>query len=123
MGRIPTRGIDLKWPISSFVIQLSTAIRPIWVIMPRDAATILKLRVPVIVRIGHRQMKMDDVLSLGPGAIIELPQASERPLDLMVSNKVIGHGNAVKIGENFGIKVLDIGSPAERVNAVGSAIG
>jgi flagellar motor switch protein FliN/FliY len=91
--------------------------------MPRDAATILKLRVPVIVRIGHRPMKMDDVLSLGPGAIIELSQASERPLDLMVANKVIGHGNAVKIGENFGIKVLDIGTPTERVQAIAPALG
>jgi flagellar motor switch protein FliN/FliY len=87
--------------------------------MPRDAATLMKLRVPVIVRLGHRAMKLDDVISLGPGAIIELPQQADSPLDLMVANKVIGQGVAVKIGENFGIKMTALGSPRELASALG----
>lgn len=86
--------------------------------MPRDIKSILKLRVPVIVRIGERRMALDDVLNLSPGAIIELPTPAERPLDLMVNNKVVGTGNAVKIGENFGVRVLEIGAPADRLQAL-----
>lgn len=86
--------------------------------MPSDLNAILKLRVPVIVRLGHRRMPLDDVLALRPGAIIELPQQSDQPLELMVNNKVVAHGNAVKIGENFGLRVTTVGLARERANAL-----
>ncbi|MEX2673497.1 MAG: FliM/FliN family flagellar motor switch protein [Phycisphaeraceae bacterium] len=86
--------------------------------MARDIKSILKLRVPVIVRIGAKRMPLEDVLALSPGAIIELPKPAERPLDLMVNNKVIGLGDAVKIGENFGLRVLKIGDASARVQAL-----
>ncbi len=87
--------------------------------MATELSTILQLRVPVVVRIGHRELPMDKVLSLGPGAIIELDKSAEEDLDLMVNNKLIGHGRAVKVGENFGIRITNIGSAAERVEAMG----
>ena len=86
--------------------------------MATELQPILKLRVPVIVRLGHRTMPLDDVLALGPGAIIELPKNAEKPLDLMVNNKAIGHGEAVKVGENFGLRVLRIGDPEQRIQAM-----
>jgi flagellar motor switch protein FliN/FliY len=89
--------------------------------MPRDVQSILQLRVPVIVRLGHRRMALDDILALGPGAIIELPKHFDTPLDLMVNNKVIGQGAAVKVGENFGLRVSTIGQPADRIQALASA--
>lgn len=87
--------------------------------MKREVGTILKLRVPVIVRLGHTRMKLSDVIALSPGSLIELPQQAEQPLDLMVANKAIGQGTAVKIGENFGLRVSMVGSPLQRVAALG----
>jgi len=86
--------------------------------MNEEIQRILKLKVPVIVRLGHRRMPVDDVLALGPGAIIELPQSPDDPLDLMVNNKLIGNGVAVKIGENFGLRVAEIGDQTERIQAL-----
>ncbi|MCX5661220.1 MAG: FliM/FliN family flagellar motor switch protein [Planctomycetota bacterium] len=87
--------------------------------MATDIQTILKLTVPVIVQVGRRRLPMDDVLALGPGAILELPKASEEDLELLVNNKVVGKGTAVKVGENFGIRITSVGSPIERVRALG----
>jgi flagellar motor switch protein FliN/FliY len=87
--------------------------------MATELKTILRLKVPVIVQIGRRRMKVDDVLALGPGAILELDKNADEELDLLVNNKVIGSGAAVKVGENFGIKISQIGSAAERVAALG----
>ena len=87
--------------------------------MPTELNTILRLRVPVVVQIGRRSMPLDDILSLGPGAIIELDKPAEDDLDLMVNNKRIGEGNAVKVGENFGIRITAIDTPAKRVQAMG----
>lgn len=87
--------------------------------MPADIQTILKLTVPVIVQIGERQLPLDDVLALGPGAILELNKSSEEDLELLVNNKKIGRGVVVKVGENWGIRINRIGSPRERVEAMG----
>ncbi len=87
--------------------------------MATDVQTILRLRVPVIVEIGRRKMKLDDVLALGPGAIVELEKSADEPLDVLVHNKPIGRGNAVKVGENFGVRVTRIGTPLQRVEALG----
>lgn len=86
--------------------------------MSCDLQTILNLSVPVIVQLGHRRMSLDDVLSLGPGVIIELNRPADEELDLRVNNKTIGQGTAVKVGENFGLRVSAIGSPRERIKAL-----
>lgn len=86
--------------------------------MPTDAQTILKLSVPVIVQVGERHLPMDDVLALGPGAILELTKSSEDELELLVNNKMVGKGVAVKVGENFGIRITSIGSARERAEAI-----
>lgn len=83
--------------------------------MPPTAPTnpnltqILKLEVPVIVRMGERKMSVRDVVALMPGAIIELPKNADADLDLLVGNKQIGCGQAVKVGENFGIRLTFVG--------------
>ena len=87
--------------------------------MPTDLKSILKLTVPVIVQIGQRKLPLDDVLALGPGAIIELGKSAEDDLDLQVNHKRIGAGTAVKVGENFGIKISSVGSPRQRIAALG----
>lgn len=87
--------------------------------MATDVDTILKLSVPVIVTIGDRQMSLEDILSMVPGAIIELDKPSDEPLGIMINNKPIGEGLAVKVGENFGIRVTAVGSAADRVHAMG----
>ncbi len=79
---------------------------------------LLKLEVPLIVRVGERVMKLGDVLSLVPGAIIELPKSAEDELDLLVNNKPIGTGTAVKVGENFGIRITSVGDQAARLGAI-----
>jgi len=87
--------------------------------MSTDVQTILKLRVPIIVQVGERDIPMDDILALGPGAILELNASAEEELTLLVNNKPIGSGVAVKVGENFGLQITSIDSPSERVMALG----
>lgn len=89
--------------------------------MALNLDAILRLEVPIIVRLGERAMSLGDVVSLLPGAIIELPKNAEAELDLMVNNKVIGCGTAVKVGENFGIRISFLGDVKSRIEAMGPA--
>lgn len=73
----------------------------------------------MIVQIAERSMTVREITSLVPGAIIELPKLADEELDIMVNNVGIGKGTAVKVGENYGIKVTYIGTLKDRISALG----
>lgn len=86
--------------------------------MPADLKAILQLEVPLIVQIAVRTMTVEEVTSLAPGAIMELPKSADDELELLVNNKPIGTGTAVKVGENYGLRVTYIGDLQERIAAM-----
>lgn len=63
-------------------------------------------------------MPLEAVLSLAPGAIIELNKSIDKELEIKVNNKSIGFGYAVKIGENFGLRITYVGDVEARINAL-----
>ncbi len=79
---------------------------------------VLRLEVPVVVRLAERRLRLSEILSLAPGAIIQLDKSADKELDLLVNDKQVGSGTAVKVGENFGIRLTFIGDVASRVDAV-----
>lgn len=80
----------------------------------------MKLEVPLIVEIGRRRMTVSEVTALAPGAIIELPKPAEDELEILVNNKTVGTGSAVKVGENFGVRIAFIGDLQQRILALGA---
>ena len=89
--------------------------------MSSDLPGVLRLEVPVIVRLGERTLSLGEVMDLAPGAIIELPKNVDDELDLLVNNKQVGTGVAVKIGENFGLRITYLGDLRQRIAALGDA--
>jgi flagellar motor switch protein FliN/FliY len=84
-----------------------------------DVRRILKVGVPVIVRLARRPMPVREVMQFATGSIIEFDRPADGELDLMINNAVIGRGQAVKVGENFGLRVLHILSLREKIEALG----
>lgn len=74
-----------------------------------DLSRILRMRVPVIVKLADRKILLSEVMRLGTGAIIEFMKRSDQPLELLINNKPIAVGETVKIGENFGLRITQIG--------------
>ena len=88
--------------------------------MPANLGSILKLEVPIIVQIARLPKPVSEVMGMAPGTILELPKAADEELEILVNNKPIGAGRAVKVGENFGIRVSYIGNLTQRIAALGS---
>ena len=80
---------------------------------------ILRLEVPVIVRLAERKLLLSEVMRLGTGAIIEFAKSSDEPLVLLINNKPIGLGETVKVGENFGLRITQVGD----VRAIIASLG
>jgi len=87
--------------------------------LDRNLHRVLGLEVPVIVRLAERSMPVKAVIQLATGSIIEFDKAAEDELDLMINNKCIGHGQAVKVGENFGLRITRIDGVKEKIQAMG----
>jgi len=84
--------------------------------MPTQKEHLRRLEVPVIVELGRRTMKLREVMNLLPGAIVDLDKDAGCELDLLVNNEIIASGTAVKVGENFGIRVSTVGTLEQRAS-------
>ena len=81
---------------------------------------ILRISVPLIVRIARRDTSIGEVLSFRPGTVIEFPKKSDDLLDLLAGEAPIGRGEAVKVAESFGIRIIEIGGARETLAKLSS---
>lgn len=81
-------------------------------------ARLMPLAVKVVVRLAEKRIPLGNVLTLGPGSIITFDKSCEDLLDLHVNNALYARGEAVKIGEKFGLKINEVGSIQERASAI-----
>ncbi len=66
----------------------------------------------VTAELGRTRMTVRDLLSLAPGAVVELDRAAGSPCDLLVNGTLIARGEVVVVDEDFGIRITEIISPA-----------
>lgn len=77
-----------------------------------------KVPIQVSVRLAEKRLEMDSVLALVPGSIITFNKSCEELLDLYVNNCRFARGEAVKIGEKFGLRLTEVGVKPVRVPRV-----
>ncbi|WP_067508868.1 flagellar motor switch protein FliN [Actinoplanes sp. TFC3] len=65
----------------------------------------------VSAELGRTRMSVRELLSLSPGAIVELDRAAGSPADLLVNGRLVARGEVVVIDENFGIRITEIVAP------------
>ena len=84
---------------------------------------ILHMHVPVIVKLAERKLTLAEVMRLGPGAIIEFIKSNDEPLELLINNKAVALGETVKVGENFGLRITQIGDVKQVIRSMGGHHG
>jgi flagellar motor switch protein FliN/FliY len=82
---------------------------------PSNIDLILDVNVEVTAELGRKTMYIKDILEIGPGSVIELNKLAGEPVDLLVNSKLLARGEVVVINENFGIRIIDIVGPAQRI--------
>lgn len=73
----------------------------------------------ISVEVGRSKILLKDLLKMGEGYIIELDKLAGDPLDLYVNSRLIARGEAVMVGDKFGIRLTDVVSPMDRVEQLG----
>lgn len=73
----------------------------------------------VSVEVGRCRILLKDLLNMSEGYVIELEKLAGEPLDLYVNSRLIAHGEAVLVGDKFGIRLTDVVSKSDRVEKLG----
>ncbi len=87
----------------------------------QDAANldiILDIQLVATARLGGVEMPLQDILSLGPGSIIEIGHGVDEPVELLINGKLIARGDVVVVNERFGLRITEIVSQQERVESL-----
>jgi flagellar motor switch protein FliN/FliY len=66
------------------------------------------LEMNVTVELGRTRLTVAEVLSLGPGSVIELDRIAGEPVDILVNDRLVARGEVVVVDENFGIRVVEV---------------
>ena len=71
-------------------------------------SSLYDLSLPVAIELGRTSMKVQEVLNLGRGSVIELDRLAGEPVDVFVGDRRFAEGEVVVLGENFGVRITRI---------------
>jgi flagellar motor switch protein FliN len=80
---------------------------------------LLDLELPVRVSFGQTEMLLRDVFKLGAGSIIELNKSVNDPVTVIINDKPIAKGEVVMVDGNYGVRILEVQSTADRIRSLG----
>lgn len=76
---------------------------------------VLDMELPLVVRFGRTVMSLRALSALGPGSIVDMERSPDEPVQLLIGEQIIARGEVVVVGGNYGVRVIDLVSPTERV--------
>jgi flagellar motor switch protein FliN/FliY len=83
---------------------------------------LLDIPLQLSVELGRRRMPISEVLQLGPGSIVELSKAAGEPLDIYVNDRLVARGEAVMVGERYGVRITEVHTGNDRVKPSGTEV-
>jgi flagellar motor switch protein FliN/FliY len=83
-----------------------------------DIDLLLDVPLEITVELGQARRTIRELLELGQGSILHLTRHAGEPVDVLVNGQHIARGEVVVIDENFGIRVTEVVSPADRLRTM-----
>lgn len=86
--------------------------------LPANLDLILDVHLDATIRFGEREMLLQDVFGLMPGAVVELNQLVSEPAELLVAGRLVAKGEVVVVDGNFGLRVTEVVSRSQRAAVI-----
>lgn len=83
----------------------------------RAAPLLMGVKLPIRVLLGRAQLCLRDIAELGNGAVVELNCSPDDPVEIIVNERVIAHGEVVVVAGNYGVRITKIASRPENSEA------
>ncbi|MFH1491513.1 MAG: flagellar motor switch protein FliN [Pseudomonadota bacterium] len=82
---------------------------------PQNMDFLLDIPLEISVELGKTRMSIGDLLKLSQGSVVELDKLMDQPLEIYVNKRLMAQGEVVVVNDKFGIRLINIISPGERV--------
>jgi flagellar motor switch protein FliN/FliY len=76
---------------------------------------LMDVEMPVSISFGRTHVRIQDVLKLITGSIVELDRSIAEPVEVIVNNCVIARGEVVVIDGNYGVRITEVMSRETRL--------
>ncbi len=83
-----------------------------------NMSILMDVSLPVSVELGRGKVTVKEALSLAPGSVIELDKLAGEPVDILLNDRLIAHGEVVVVNDHFGVRLMDIVSAAARAQSL-----
>ncbi len=108
-----------RW--KAWVVRHAAASVPAVVEAPpaaKGSDLLMDVEMPVSVSFGRAQLPLKDVLKLTTGSIVELNRTINDPVEVIVNNCVIARGEVVVVEGNYGVRIQEVVSRANRLRTL-----
>lgn len=75
---------------------------------------ILDVNVRLSLEIGRTQVTIRDLLKLAPGSVVEFERPAGDPLDVLVNDRLVAHGEVVMVNDRYGVRFTEAIGAVER---------
>lgn len=79
---------------------------------------VMNIPVELSMEVGRTNITIRKLLSMTEGSVVELTRMAGEPLDVLVNGTLIAKGEVVVVDDKFGIKLVDIISPEQRLHSL-----
>ena len=69
----------------------------------------------MIVEIGRTDMEIQDILNLKKGNIVAFEKIVGEPMDVVVGDRLMAHGEIVVVNERYGVRISEVTRPEEKI--------
>ena len=83
----------------------------------RNIQMLMDVDMSLRVELGRRKLNIEEILRLGQGSVVELDKLAGDPLDILVNDRLVAHGEVLVLNDNFCIRVTSIVPPEESQKA------
>lgn len=80
---------------------------------------IMDIPVTVSMELGRTRLSIKELLSLSSGDVIELQRLASEPMEILVNGTLVAHGEAVRVGDRYGVRLTSVISASDRLKQVG----
>ncbi|MDX2454772.1 flagellar motor switch protein FliN [Desulfosarcina sp.] len=84
----------------------------------KNLGLVMDIPLQVTVELGRSRKRINDVLKMGPGSVVELEQMEGEPVDILINQTLIAKGFVVVEKEKYGIRISEIVSRKERMKSM-----
>ena len=74
---------------------------------------LLDVPLQVSVELGRTSLKIQELLDLGQGSVLDLNRLAGEPVDVLVNGRSVAQGEIVVSNDHYGVRIVSIKGPGD----------